>query len=238
MYQSIAPLKQGEDYALFETLEYASLGNALVVPVASIEANALAHHYPIVWRRVGDDYELVAFISLSVPHLESFRRELESGMPRPLLVEAYPLALAFPDSEDGRSVVMIDEVPRPADALASPVFLRGGALSAPASRRMGALRVFGSDIGRTRAFTRTLAAAGLLADWPLRLRIGGDGVEIDGLCVLVQEEAQRAALPAVIAEHGFALAEFVTLHDLSLFNMQRLVDRFRAERVAAGGAAS
>ena len=25
---------------------------------------------------------------------------------------------------------------------------------APASRRMGALRVFGSDIGRTRAFTR------------------------------------------------------------------------------------
>lgn len=66
MYQSIAPLKQGEDYALFETLEYASLGNALVVPVASIEANALAHHYPIVWRRVGDDYELVAFISLRV----------------------------------------------------------------------------------------------------------------------------------------------------------------------------
>ncbi|WP_163535768.1 hypothetical protein, partial [Klebsiella pneumoniae] len=62
--------------------------------------------------------------------------------------------------------------------------------------------------------------------------------EIDGLCVLVQEEAQRAALPAAIAEYGFALAEFVTLHDLSLFNMQRLVDRFRAERVAAGGAAS
>lgn len=232
MYQSVVPLKQGAEHALFEPTEYASLGEILVVPVAAIEARVLAHHYPIVWRRQGAGYEMVAFLSLSAPHLASLRREFDQGMPRPLLVEAYPLALAFSESSGERSAVLIDDVPRPEGATGVPAFLPSGTMSPSAGRRMAALQVYASDAARTASYTRALAVAGLMSDWPLRLRIGEDAVEIDGLCVLAPGEAARAALAAAVGEHGFPLAELVTFHDLSLFNMQRLVDRFRSTRPA------
>ena len=235
MYQSVVPLKQGAGHALFEPTEYASMGEILVVPVAAIEARVLAHHYPIVWRRQGSGYEMVAFLSLSRPHLTSLRREFDQGMPRPLLVEAYPLAVAFSESEGERGAVLIDDVPRPEGATGVPVFLPSGTLSPSAGRRMAALQVYASDASRTASYTRALAAAGLMADWPLRLGIGEDAVEIDGLCVLAPGEAARAALAAAVIQHGFPLAELVTFHDLSLFNMQRLVDRFRAAKLAASG---
>ncbi|WP_430912061.1 SapC family protein [Methylobacterium sp. sgz302541] len=232
MYQSVAPLKQGADHALFEPIEYASLGEILVVPVVAIEARVLAHHYPIVWRRQGDGYEMVALLSISAPHLTQLRGEFDQGMPRPLLIEAYPLAIAFSESEGERGTVLIDAVPAPEGATGTPVFLPSGAMSPSAGRRMAALQVYASDAARTASYTRALAAAGLMSDWTLRLRIGEDAVEIDGLCVLAPGDKARTALAAAVLEHGFPLAELVTFHDLSLFNMQRLVDRFRSGRLA------
>lgn len=234
MYQSVVPLKQGADHALFEPTDYPSVGDMLVVPIAAIEAKVLAHHYPIVWRRQGSHYEMVALLSISAPHLTSFRDEFERGMPRPLLIEAYPLAVAFSESEGERGAVLIDDVPRPEGATGVPAFLPSGTMSPGAGRRMAALQVYASDVTRTAAYTRALAAAGLMKDWPLRLRIGADAVEMDGLCVLAPGDQARVVLAATVIEHGFPLAELVTLHDLSLFNMQRLVDRFRTARLATG----
>lgn len=236
MYRSVGPLKQGAEHSVFELADYASLGDALVVPVAAIEARVLAHHYPLVWRRSGEHYEMVALLSLTTPHVRSFRRDLEQGLPRPLLVEAYPFAVAFAPSgsDQERGAVLIDDVPAPEGATGSPVFQPSGTMTPTASRRMTALQVFASDAARTAAYARAFAGAGMMSDWPLQLRIGGDGIDIGGLSVLSRQGGGRAGLAAAVTEHGFPLAELVTLHDLSLFNMQRLVDRFRAERVDAG----
>ncbi|WP_336488155.1 SapC family protein [Methylobacterium nigriterrae] len=241
MNRSVRPLQQNDPARLYELTEYPALGHVQLLPIVAVEAQSLAHHYPLVWRRVGEAFELVALISLSAPHDLTLRRDLERGLPRPLLLEAYPFSVVFADANDSQGAVLIEDTETSADTAGAPVFLENGALSPAATRRISLLEVYAGDSARTAAYTRAMAERGLLVDWPLRLRIGDEGVEIDGLCVLAPPAARREALPALVTDHGFPLAELVTLHDLSLFNLQRLVDRHRAERglrAEAGGSAS
>ncbi|MGE7417337.1 SapC family protein [Methylobacterium tarhaniae] len=230
---------QHKDPALIHPLiEYPGIGDKLIMPIVAIEARALAQHYPLVWRRTGDVCELAALVSLSAPHKTSLDEDMTRGIPLPLLMGAYPLSVApgvFPDS---RGVVLIEETVAASSRPGMPVFLDNGAPSAEAAHRLRALEVFASDYARTAVYSRVLAERGLLVDWPLRLQIGDEGVEIEGLCVLAHPLARGEALQALVAEHGFPFAELVTLHDLSLFNMQRLVDRHRRTRPERAGAAA
>ncbi|AWN41724.1 SapC family protein [Methylobacterium durans] len=237
MYRSLRALKQGSSEIIFDLHNYEGLEEILFSPVVAVEAKSLARHFPLAWRRVGDKFEFIALLSLS-PLVVGSNHLLGPGLTRPLLVEAYPLTVTAVAGEDGQSSVLIDEVPHRPESSGNPVFTASGGFTESAAHRMNALRVFASDRDRTAAYTQALAAEGLLEDWPLRLKIGEDGIEFGGLCVLARAPAQRERLATIVAQHGFPFAELVTFHDLSLFNMQRLVDQHRTGRLAAQAAAT
>lgn len=218
---------------LYDLSDYPVLASVIAFPIVAIEARALAHHYPLVWRKAGEGHELIALISLSAPHDYTLRRDFELGLARPLLLEAFPLSVALADANDPRGTVLIEEAETREGAQGEAIFAESGTPSAAAARRLSALEVYAGDHARTHAYTRALSEHGLLIDWPLRLKIGDSGLEFDGLSVLAPPQARMAGLKAAISEHGFSLAELVTLHDLSLFNMQRLVDRHRVELALA-----
>ncbi|MCJ2074447.1 SapC family protein [Methylobacterium sp. E-016] len=233
MYQSVQALQQGAEHLLFDLADYDSLAETIYVPIAVVEAQTLAHHYPLVWRRAGETFELVALLSISAPHYLMWRQELKLGLPHPLLIEAYPLCAAFNAEGAERGAVLFDAVAPVEGAKGTPVFKADRTISSAAAQRLNALQVYASDLARTQAFTKALAGQGLLLDWPVRLLVGSDGVELDGFCVLDPAAAARKTLSVLVADHGFSIAELATFHDLSLFNMQRLVDRHRSERLLA-----
>ncbi len=231
---TIRALQHKDPALLHPLIAYPGIGEKLLMPIVAIEARALAHHYPLVWRRTGNAYELVALVSLSAPHKKDLDQDISRGIPLPLLMEAYPLSVAAGDLQNSRGVVLIEDAVAEPDRPGMPVFMENGAPSPEAARRLRALEVVASDHARTAAYTRGLAERGLLVDWPLRLQIGEEGIEIEGLCVLVHPLGRGESLKPLIAEHGFPFAELMTLHDLSMFNMQRLVDRHRRAHPGSG----
>ncbi|MCF4130231.1 SapC family protein [Methylobacterium sp. SyP6R] len=232
MSGTVRALQHKDPARLHPLTEYNQIGEKLLVPIVAIETRALSHHYPLVWRRAAQGYELTALISLSAPHKTSLDEEIARGVPLPLLIEAYPLSVAPGRFQDSRGVVLIEDCVESFSTAGTPVFMDNGAPSSEAARRLRALEVVTSDYARTAAYSRALADHGLLIDWPLRLQIGDEGIEIEGLCVLIHPLGRGEAMKTLVAEHGFPFAELVTLHDLSLFNMQRLVDRHRRARSA------
>ncbi|GEP02300.1 hypothetical protein MOX02_03380 [Methylobacterium oxalidis] len=237
MYRSLRALKQGSDEMIFDLRDYEGLEEILFSPTVAVEAKSLARHFPLVWRRIEDKFEFVALLSLS-PLVVGANHLLAPGLTRPLLMEAYPFAISVAAGEDGQSAVLIEAAVPKQERQGTAVFESSGSFTGPAAHRMNALRVFASDRDRTAAYTQALAAEGLLEDWPLRLKIGEDGIEFGGLCVLARAPAQRERLAKIVTQHGFPFAELVTFHDLSLFNMQRLVDQHRAGRLAAQATAA
>lgn len=199
-------------------------------PIVLVEALAIARGFPVLWRRTEDGPELGTLLFLT-PGDTPARANFLEDQARPLLLEAYPLAIQV--RADEPAVVLIDEQsdPDPSDRMA--IFDTEGRPTPDGARKLNCLEVFVADGARTKAVTSVLDRAGLLEDWPLRLQIGGEGVEVEGLCVIARDLRERHRLPPLMEEHGFDLAELVTLHDLSLFNMQRLVDFHRSERLLA-----
>lgn len=233
MYVRLEPLQRDSALRLRPLIEYQASGYAVFVPVALIELSPLAHRFPIVWRRTENSSELGALLFLTAGHGPVRARFLGEGQ-LPLLVEAYPLALS--DTVEDRSAVLIDDVPLGPGGEA--VFGPDGRTTEAGARRLSALQIFANDVPRARACTAALAEAGLIEDWPVRLAIAGDAVELEGLRILTKNPRLRAGIPALAERHGFSIAQLATLHDLSLFNMQRLVDFHRSERLFAAAGRS
>lgn len=228
MYAKLEPLRRDATLRLRSLAEYTASGYAVFVPVALIELWPLARRFPIVWRSTEGGSEIGALLFLTSGHGPVRARFLAEGQ-LPLLVEAYPLALS--DTVEDRSAVLIDDVPLGPGGEA--VFGPDGRTTEAGARRLSALQIFANDVPRARASTAVLEEAGLIEDWPVRLAIAGDSVELEGLRILTRNPRLRAGIPALAERHGFAVAQLATLHDLSLFNMQRLVDFHRSERLFA-----
>jgi hypothetical protein len=212
------PIGRPEDYSTVRQLRLA--------PVAAIETGELAGDFPLVWRSTGATLELCALTSLTgrgafAPDLPRLQTPI-----RPLRVEAYPLSLG-PGRSGSEHAVLIDDVEPLDGAALTRVLEPDGSFSAEAQRRIDALKVFTSDLARTRRLTEVVQSAGLLVPWPVLLQVEGEAIEIKGLSIISTAPADQAKLPGLVEAAGYDLVELLTLHHLSLFNMTKLVDRHR-----------
>lgn len=235
MYLNLRPLKRSNQEKSHSRSQYRSSGYASFVPIVAVEIRALARNFPLVWRKRDDEFELGALMFL----MEGFgeqRAHMLSRIRCPLLVEAYPLALAA--GREDQATVLVDDIGPESDQAGQAIFNENGEATDAGARRLAALRIFAEGRSDTNAMSRTLAGAGLLEDWPVKLPVDGEIVELRGLAIVARRQERRDALPALIEKQGLPLAELVTLHDLSLFNMQSLVDFHRSEKLFARAASA
>ena len=226
MYTKLRQLRRKDaENIILRPEDYPNVQQLILAPVVAIETGELAGDFPIVWRATASTTELCVLTSLTgrggfEPHAPRRHTRI-----RPLVVEAYPLSMA-PAREAGY-VLLIDEVPGSTGPVHFPIFEPEGSFTPEAQRRIDALKVFAGDLRRTQQLSDLLQTAGLLAPWPVHLTIDKEDIQIKGLSILSAAPADQAKLPALVEKAGYGLAELVTHHTLSLFNMKKLVDRHR-----------
>ncbi|CAH1661207.1 SapC protein [Hyphomicrobiales bacterium] len=233
MYKNLAPFSYGRKrLELFSTVQYKHLNKTITFPVSLVELNNVAHSYPVVWQRNKDGVELVALVGLEPDHNYALSGHPNFVRCNLLILEAYPFALGKTDKE-GHWQILVDEVIGQGED--DPAALRNaeGELSEEADHRLSALRVFAESYGRTQTLSQQLDQAGLLKPWDVSLKIGDRFVGLRGLEVLDRDvDIRRLKLAGVIEQVGWDAIHLATMHELSLFRMQNLLEARTAAQAA------
>lgn len=233
MYKNLAPFSYSRKrMELFNIGQYKHLNKTIIFPVSLVEVNNIGHSYPVLWRRNKDGVELVALVGLEPDHNYALSDDPNFVQCNLLILEAYPFALAKTDTVNHWQI-LVDEVMGQGEDEPASLRSETGELSKEANRRLSALRVFAESYRRTQALSQLLDQADLLQPWDVSLRIGQRFLGLEGLEVLDRDVARRRLkLAGVIAQAGWDAIHLATIHDLSLFRMQNLVEAHTAAQAA------
>jgi len=230
MYKKLFPfLYESTKIDLHPISQYRHLHENVLLPISLIEIDTVAGVFPVLWRRTMEGAELCVLTGLEPNHNLAASDLSRFSRRHPLILRAYPFALA--QGSDARHwQVLVDDAPAREGAPPLPLRAQSGELSAEAERRLTALKLFAESYPRTKELSQRLDAAGLLQPWDISLKIGGRFLGLEGLAVLDRDLVRRRRkLAGLVAQMGWDIIHLAAIHDLSLFKMQDLVD---AQRVA------
>ncbi len=200
---------------LYAPIAYAPVRNTAVVPVVHSEAYRLATWFPLMWRKHGPEFELVAVRSL----IDDQRAQPAAARAvLPLILHAYPFVFdpkIFPDEGGER---MLDDVfaDAPTDVGAS-ITTVGGKLSRATIQRFRILDGLVHELRLTREIGKALADLDLFAPAELKFDIQGRSIEIPDLFVVRQGAFDGGLFSTVLEKFGAPAALVLGLHRVSLF---------------------
>jgi hypothetical protein len=206
---------------IYAPAAYAPVRDTAVVPVVHSESYQLAAWFPLVWRRRGEEHDLVAVRAL-IDDQRAQPPVARALLPR--LLHAYPFVFdpAAPPSAD--SVRMLDDVfaDHPTD-IGAPITTVGGRLSRATIQRFRMLDGLAQDFPPTRRIGQALAALDLLEPWRLKFDIEGRVVEIPDLFIVRQGAFEAGMFAPMLEELGASAALVLGLHRISIFRAGALL---------------
>ncbi len=206
---------------------YGFARNANSLYLAGAEFNEACKEYAVVFTRAGNG-KVVPVVVLGLRSRENLFVDDQGRWDAryvPAFVRRYPFVLA---ELPGQSLaVCIDEAYEGwSEAEGEPLFDEQGQDTPFLKNAVDFLRQYQSEYLRTEAFCQRLEQAGLLTGMNARANLAdGRSFTVNGL--LVVDEKKLLALPDATALAMFGAGELhlVSMHLVSLSNMQRLVDR-------------
>jgi hypothetical protein len=211
---------------------FAFARKANCVYLAGVEFNEACKEYAIVFTRSGGG-KVVPVVMLGLRARENLLVNAEDGWDAryiPAFVRRYPFVLA---EVPGQSLaVCIDEAfPGLNDSEGELLFDAEGKDSAYLRNALDFLGDYQREHLRTEAFCQRLQQSGLLMEMNARADlVDGRSFTVNGL--LVVDEKKLAALPDATALSMFRSGELhlLSMHLVSLSNMQRLMERMAARK--------
>ena len=210
---------------------FARKANSLYL--AGVEFGEACKEYAVVFTRQGNG-KIVPVVMLGLRSRENLfvdDQDHWTGRYVPAFVRRYPFVLAeLPGQALG---VCIDEAyPGLGENEGEPLFDAGGKDTPFLRNALDFLTQYQREYVRTEAFCQKLEQAGLLMEMSARADLV-DGRSFTVGSVMVVDEKKLLALPDATALSLFRAGELhlISMHLLSLSNMQRLVDKI-AERTS------
>lgn len=237
MYSGLQVLTKANG-SLFPYRCYEALYRAQVAPICLLEIEGMARRFPLAWRETETGAELVAVMGVAEGHNMGLDWDEALQPALPLVVEGYPFALGDTERSDEQGVLIDAGPPNGGEPI--PIFSGAGEFTEEAGRRLRALQAFRASLPPLRAIGAALQRADLLVPWELAFQFGDHVLRIEGLRILERDPAKWQRMPELIAAFGLDLLAVATMHRMSLFRMQRLLDHYqrmrgRSHRLAAQG---
>jgi SapC protein len=206
---------------IYAPAAYAQARDSAVVPVVHTEAYQLAAWFPLVWRRRGGEYDLVAVRALI--NDQRAQPAVARGL-LPRILHAYPFVFAPGPPPGPDSVRMFDDVfaDHPTDAGAS-ITTASGRLARATVLRFRMLDELAREFPVTYRIGQELAARNLFTSWRLKFHIEGHEVELPDLFIVRPEVFETGALAALLQQLGPAAALILGLHRVSIFRAGALL---------------
>ncbi len=194
------------------------------VPILMSEAMRLGRYYPLCWRSGPAGPRLVALRSF-LPKGRGHPRDVRlQGDALPLVLQAYPFIVPDADGLRGRSMTFDDAIADEPSDVGAPILMGDGRIGTAALARCKIAIDLARDLPDTLAFTRDVAAAGLLEPWPLRFDLGqGERVDIADLMVLAPDRLGDGAVHDLVSRWGVEGGLFLSLQRASLFRAGALL---------------
>ena len=194
------------------------------VPILMSEAMRLGRYYPLCWRSGPAGPRLVALRSF-LPKGRGHPRDVRlQGDALPLVLQAYPFIVPDADGLRGRSMTFDDAIADEPSDVGAPILMGDGRIGTAALARCKIAIELARDLPDTLAFTRDVAAAGLLEPWPLRFDLGqGERVDIADLMVLAPDRLGDGAVHDLVSRWGVEGGLFLSLQRASLFRAGALL---------------
>jgi hypothetical protein len=223
MYSDPRKLERGDpSLRLAAPADYPIEPEPCTVAVAPVEVPRLVDRFPVAWRLGQRVPDLVAVIGLRPD--QSYWRRVRDGAStiRPLLIEAYPLT-TMDDGATEKLPVLVDSLaPRPG-AETTAAFREDGTPTPELDRRCQALWTFIRSRRALAGFFCDLEQRQAFVPWALDFRNETDSVSIEGLHVLRPDFDGSQDQRDLIAAHGWAAAQLMSLHRISLHRIKSLL---------------
>ena len=220
MYERLRPFEKTNDLPRLPGPEAtAPRRNPIAVSVAPVEVPLVMERFPIAWRRDGASWDLVALTGLT-PEQESWRPAIgdSGGRVVPLLLRAYPLAL-HDDTDLETLGVLVDE-----DGLAETATgLDPDAVDEALTLRLQALWTYAQSRRALAAAFAEMASAGAFRPWGLGFSRPGQSIALQGFFHVDKDYMGSPAHHALVARHGWLVAQLITLHRVSLHRVNGLL---------------
>lgn len=223
MYLNPKKLERGDrTLVLAPAADYPISPEPCTVSVAPVEVPRLIDRFPVAWRLGQRVPDLVAVIGLRAD--QSYWRRVRDGVStvRPLLIEAYPLT-TLDDGTTEKLPVLVDTLPPREGAVTVQAFAADGTPSAELDRRCQALWTFIRSRRALAAFFTDLEACQAFVPWALDFRNETDSVSIEGMYVLRPDLDGSDDQKRLVATHGWAAAQLMSLHRISLHRIKSLL---------------
>lgn len=223
MYSDPRKLERGDPHLhLAAPADYPISPEPCTVSVAPVEVPRLIDRFPVAWRLGQRVPDLVAIIGLRPG--QSYWRRVRDGVStvRPLLMEAYPLT-TMDDGSTEKLPVLVDGLAPRDGAETVPAFRADGSTSPEFDRRCQALWAFIRSRRSLAGFFADLEARQAFVPWSLDFRSETDSLSIEGLFVLRPDLDGSQDQRDLIAAHGWAAAQLMSLHRISLHRIKSLL---------------
>lgn len=215
---------------IFSPLAYSNVRRANVVSIAVSEAQRLAAHNPIAWRKRGSTFELVIVRSL----LDDGRGHVPGAQTAlgflPVRLRCYPFLYdpaAIPQA--GRAKLVDTAIADEPSDIGAPIALADGRPSKATLQRIAALDAAAPAFAEAALIAGALAKADLFEAWPLHFEdVEGQTLDVPDLWIIRQTAVETGALAPLLRAHGLAAAELFGLHRLSLYRAGTLLALARA----------
>ncbi|MFO1151930.1 MAG: SapC family protein [Alsobacter sp.] len=234
MYERLRPLDKSIDLPRMPAPETCfPVHNPIAISIAPIEAAMMIERFPIAWRHMDGEWDLVALTGL-VPSQDTWRPGPGASGARviPLLLRAYPLAL-LDDGRDETVRVLVDEPAlltpwHPAVRLYSE---QAGA--AELEQRLQALWAFANSRRALQPAFRDVAADGAFKPWDLSFRSARQSIALDGFFHVDWDYLGGEGHRRLVERHGWLCASLLAFHRMSLHRVSALLRDLAAQEQAA-----
>lgn len=225
---------------IFSPLAYPAVRNANVIQISHSEAEKYAGHFPVVWRRRREAFELVVVRSLLADgrgHAPGSQQALPF---LPVLCRSYPFLLDPIREPAINAARQFDDAiaDEPKD-IGAPVCTPDGRPTKATVQRLGLLDAFIEPTQKTMAICNDLKARDLFEPWALSFdNIEGRKLEVPDLWIVKQTAFATGAFAGIMRVHGLFAADLLSLHRISLFRAGILLANARKALAAANAIAA
>jgi len=208
---------------------FAFAGKANSLYLAGVEFNEACKEYAIVFSRMGAGKAVVPVVMLGLRARENLFVDEEgrwSGRYVPAFLRRYPFVLAQLPGQQAMGVCIDEAYPGLNDREGEALFDQEGRDTPFLQNALEFLGQYQREFLRTGSFCQRLEQAGLLMEMNARADlVDGRSFTVAGLMVV--DEKKLMALPDAVALSLFRAGELhlISMHLVSLSNMQALVDR-------------
>jgi hypothetical protein len=209
-----------------DNFAFAARANSLYL--AGVEFNEACKEYAIVFTRAGTG-RIVPVAMLGLRARENLFVDADNRWTAgyvPAFVRRYPFVLAELPGQPELGVCIDEAFAGLNDKEGEALFDAHGGNTAFLQNALDFLNQYQAEYARTEAFCRRLEQAGLLMEMNAKADlVDGRSFTINGLMVV--DEQKLLALPDAVALGLFRSGELhlISMHLMSLSNMQKLVDR-------------